>query len=68
MQKTRYYILKKESLLHNLVRKFLSSFHDVLISFLNRLLIFIELRNCSRLIMFELRCFVFVKLVITNMI
>ena len=55
-------------MLNNLVRKFLFSFHDVLISFMNRLLISIELINCAGLIMFELRCSIVVKLVFTSMI
>ena len=62
------FILKKKSLLKYLVRKFFFSFHDILTSFLNRLLIYIELKICARLIMFELRCFVIVKLIFTSMI
>ena len=51
-------IEKEKSLFNNLVRKSLFSFCGILISFQNRLLISIELRNCAGLIMLELRCFV----------
>ena len=49
---------KDKSLFNNLMRKFLFSFFGILISFQNRLLISIELRNCVGLIMLELRVFV----------
>ena len=61
-------IENEKSLFNNLERKFLFSFCGILISFQKRLLISIELRNCARLVMVELRCFVVVKLVQISMI